>query len=324
MAGRATQERTLGAILGMGIGDALGMPVAGKSRQQIERELGRLDRYHPKTFADGSELKAGEFTDETEIALCIMETYTSAAGQLDQELIRARMQFLARGESRRWMSAETLKSLDDPEDSYRSDDDTDPEVALRGVTIGLIHAGRVLDVDALRRDVETVVGLTHRNPHAIDQAVIVATAVGRTLARVDDGVMLFDSLSRVPSNPILAAAIAQAEDRIGRRPTGADVLDATDSGNAAVDVIVSGIAAFSIAERFEDAVFIAARAGGAADSRAALAGALAGANAGAGGIPQRLIDDLEGRIYLTLAAPWFYRTIQMMSGGGLRMEPNGA
>ena len=78
-----------------------------------------------------------------------------------------------------------------------------------------------------------------------------------------------------------------------------------------------------MANHFEDAVFTAASAGGAADARAALAGALAGAHFGAGGIPQTLIDGLEGRIYLTLAAPWFYRTIQLMTGRGISMASNG-
>ena len=96
-----------------------------------------------------------------------------------------------------------------------------------------------------------------------------------------------------------------------------------ETGNSAVDVITSGIAAFVAADRFEDAVFAAASAGGATDARAALAGSLAGAHFGAGGIPQVLIDELEGRIYLTLAAPWFYRTIQLMTGRGLSLGVNG-
>ena len=86
MAGRATQERTLGAILGLGIGDALGMPVIGRSSAEIASEFGAIDNYHGRTFADGAELAPGEFTDETEIALCIMETYTSANGDLDPDL----------------------------------------------------------------------------------------------------------------------------------------------------------------------------------------------------------------------------------------------
>ncbi|HET9658992.1 MAG TPA: ADP-ribosylglycohydrolase family protein, partial [Thermomicrobiales bacterium] len=308
------QERTLGSILGLGIGDALGMPVSGWSPERIAETYGTIDGYHPLVFADGTELKAGEFTDETEIALCIMETYTSANGELDPELIRARMQFLARDESRRWMSAETLRSLDDENEPwYRSPDDTDPEVAMRGVPIGIIHAAPTIDEAALYRDIETVVGLTHSSRVAVDQAALVAIAVARVLSGADDQTTLLPSLiAMAPSDTLRAALESGRADQ------------ESETSNPAVDVIRTGIGAFARAQRFEDAVFTAASAGGATDARAALAGALAGAHFGAGGIPQTLIDELEGRIYLTLAAPWFYRTIQLMTGRGLTLGANGS
>jgi ADP-ribosylglycohydrolase len=314
MAARATQERTLGSILGLGIGDALGMPISGWSAERIAETYGTIDAYHPLVFPDGTELKAGEFTDETEIALCIMETYTSANGDLDPELIRARMQFLARDESRRWMSPETLRSLDDEDEPwYRSPDDTDPEVAMRGIPIGIIHAAPIIDEAALYRDIETVVGLTHTSRAVVDQAALVAIAIARVLSGNDDPSSLRSSLATLAPSDTLRAALEAG-------PT------ATDSArqNPAIDVIITAIDAFTRAQRFEDAVFAAASAGGSADARAALAGALAGAHFGAGGIPQMLIDQLEGRIYLTLAAPWFYRTIQLMTGRGLSLGVNGS
>jgi ADP-ribosylglycohydrolase len=78
--------------------------------------------------------------------------------------------------------------------------------------------------------------------------------------------------------------------------------------------VATAISAAMRAATFEDAVFAAVGTGGATDARGAIAGALAGAARGAGGIPQRLIDDLEGRIYVSLAAPWFYRTALRRSG----------
>lgn len=324
MAGRVTQERTLGAILGLGIGDALGMPVVGLTRSEIAVEFGAIDDYHGRTFPDGAELAPGEFTDETEIALCVMETYTSANGELDPELIRARMRFLARGESRRWMSAETLRSLDDDSEPWyccpRIDD---PEVALRGIPIGLIHAAPIVDQAALFRDVETVVTLTHCNRAAVEQAALVATATARTLAGSSAPANLFGDLLPTIVDPELAAAFGRSSRAIASESDLSAFMNAIETENTAVDVVTSGIAAFVLAEQFEGAVFSAASQGGPADSRAALAGALAGAHAGAGGIPQALIDRLEGRIYLTLAAPWFYRTVQLMTGRGIALGSNG-
>lgn len=318
MAARATQERTLGSIIGMGIGDALGMPLAGMTAAQIHEKYGSIDRYHAGVFEDGTALEAGEFSDETEIALCIMETYTSANGDLDPELIRARMQFLARGESRRWMNPATLQSLDDEDEPwFRSATDDDPEVVLRGLSIGMIHAAPRIDEVALRRDVETVVGLTHSSQKAVDLAVVVAMTEARVLSGQDDQTTLLQTLTGLTSNSELKDVFGQMASELPTASGLSEFMTATATGKSALDVVTSGIAAFVLADRFEDAVFAAAAVGGAADSRGTLAGALAGAHFGAGGIPQMLIDDLQGRIYLTLAAPWFYRTIQLMTGRGI-------
>ena len=111
-AGTANQSRFLGALLGMGIGDALGMPVAGWTPAQIEERYRAIDDYHRHVFEDGAEIKAGEFTDDSEIALCIVETATANDGLIDPDLLGPRMLFLARGESKRWMHPDTLRALE--------------------------------------------------------------------------------------------------------------------------------------------------------------------------------------------------------------------
>ena len=68
MAAEANQDRFLGAILGMAIGDAVGMPLAGMTAGEIEHGFGAALAYRPRVFDDGIEIKAGEVTDETEIA----------------------------------------------------------------------------------------------------------------------------------------------------------------------------------------------------------------------------------------------------------------
>ena len=72
---------------------------------------------------------------------------------------------------------------------------------------------------------------------------------------------------------------------------------------------------------FERAVFAAVNAGGAADTVGALTGALAGAAGGASDIPQELIDGLEGRIYVSLAAPWFFKTAKQRAGLLIDLRP---
>ena len=107
MTGDANQDRFLGSILGMAIGDAFGMPVAGWSATTISDWYGVVTDYLPRTFPDGEEVSPGEISDETEIALCIIESVTAAHGEIDVENIGVRMAYLARSTSRRWLSDTT-------------------------------------------------------------------------------------------------------------------------------------------------------------------------------------------------------------------------
>jgi len=125
---RLKQDRVLGTLLGMGIGDALGMPVEGWPPDRVIERFGSIDAYHPKTFEDGAGLKAGEFTDDSEGVLCIVESFTANTGEIDPENIRARLEILARGESRRWMHPATLAILDSDESDCYNDNDAGARV----------------------------------------------------------------------------------------------------------------------------------------------------------------------------------------------------
>jgi ADP-ribosylglycohydrolase len=92
-------------------------------------------------------------------------------------------------------------------------------------------------------------------------------------------------------------------------------------GISATESVSSAFYAAMSAESFEDAVFQAVNAGGAADTRGAIAGALYGAKVGVSGIPQSLIDGLESRIYVSLAAPWFHKVALGHAGQVIDLRP---
>lgn len=323
----ANEDRFLGALLGLAIGDALGMPVAGRSRREIADRFGRIEGYHPWTFGDGVEVKAGEFTDESEIALCVVESLTANNGLLDPDNVGARMLFLARGESRRWLRPDTRAALERADASlvFRVPLDEDApatgEVAARGVPVGLLHAVGGFDPETLWADAEAVVRLTHGSPAAVAAAAAVAFGV-RLAARGESpparwAIETAEFLDRSGGGEV-AAGLRRADAlRVAARSL-PETLAELGTGTAAREAVPAAFASAMAAELFEDAVVAAASAGGETDTVGAIAGALAGAAAGASGIPQRLIDGLEGRIYVSLAAPWFYRTA--MRRGGLLID----
>ena len=300
MARTVGQERFLGALFGMAIGDAMGMPIAGLAAGAFEPVVD----YRSKLLADGAETGAGEFTDESEIALCIVESATVNDGIIDADNIAARMRILARGESSRWMSETTLAALAASEETLDSivplsdDGPVTPDVAARGIPIGLLHAVGPFKPGELRADVETVVRITHGSPSAIASATAMAFVVQ------------------------LAARAETRPDRFATETAtflgGGALSEALRSDASAADESVAAVVdAFRIAARaesIENAVLTAVNLGGPSDSRAATAGAIRGASDGIAAIPQRLIDTLEGRIYISLAAPWFYRAAQRRGG----------
>lgn len=280
MHGRAASEdQFLGALLGLAIGDALGRPVRGLSAIEIAGRHGAVTEYiRDRADAAGS---PGEITDKTEICLCIVESLTTNDGLVDPVNINARMTFLVSGPSRDFMSEAVIAGVERAaaHDGQVPDDRQDPPelaVAIRGVPVGLLHAVGASDKETIRREAAILARLTHGGDRQADLTALVALAV-------------CDAARGEP----------------------ADMGDRFDELATEVRRIVEAVRA---SDEFEDAVIATIGQGGETDTSGALAGAIAGTRFGASGIPQGLIDGLDARIYLSMAAPWFYRTALRRAG----------
>lgn len=312
MAGDATQDRILGAILGFAIGDAFGMPVAGLSAATIADCYGPIRAYQGRSFNDGTQVQPGEITDDTELALCIIESITAAHGDIDVENIGMRMAWLTRGDSRKWLDPTTLAALEGPseESNYRlplhDDEHVSADILARGMPVGLLHSMGPMNEDLLRSDVETITRITHGSPLALT----LVEAVARLVAAAARGDRPLTEIS-----PAVAASLPEGEVR--RALTGLQ-----DASSPAIQTLIEAITIAASADSMPDLLGTAVAEGGAADSRAALAACLFAGNRGSQVIPQTLIDGLESRIYVSLAVPWFYRTVARRNGRSieLRME----
>jgi len=312
---RPTENQFLGVLLGLAIGDALGMPVAGASAADIAAHHGVIDRYLPRRIDDDEEIAAGEITDETETTLCIVESLTTNDGLVDPANIGARLSFLAATESRRWMSQETLDGIAAAADHgglVSASDGTEVDVTalIRGVPTGLLHVFGAYDAATLRQDATSLTRLTHggRRQAELTAAVAMVTRMAVLDAATPESWMR--SVRDFTDDADLARLLAD------------DRQSGMDRGTEAESIIANSLQAAASAARFEDAVFaMVAQGGGAADSAGALTGALAGGRFGASGIPQGLIDGLGARIYLSLAAPWFYRTMRRRAGTVIDLRP---
>ena len=309
--GDATQDRFLGTILGMAIGDAFGMPVAGLSGTTIADFYGAVTEFLPRTFPDGEAVGPGEISDETEIALCIIESVTAALGEIDVENIGHRMAYLARSNSRRWLSAATTSALDGRAEDHEfrlplvDDEDVGADVLARGIPVGLMHSMGRFDDEQLRADVNAVTRITHGSPLALS----LVDAVARSVALA--------ARAEVPPQRIRERVSGELPDGTVR-----DVLTGPDrdTGIDAARVLREALDLFSTASSFEALLELAVEPGGATDARTSLAAALYGGHHGSSVIPQRFIDDLESRIYVSLAVPWFYRTVAQLRGRAIELR----
>jgi ADP-ribosylglycohydrolase len=320
----ASEDQFLGALLGLAIGDALGMPVAGYQMAEIAAQYGQITTYLPKPNPDGPDIEAGEFTDETEVVLAIVEAATTTRGQFDPELIGPRLVHLAQGDSAHWLGAETRAALERAAETLNfavavdEDGPATGDVALRGVPVGLMASVGRFDPQMLWSDSDVVTRLTHTSPAQTAAVSAVAYAVQLAArATAEPGAWLQEVAAFLEAGSLAEALIrASVISQQGARVS--DVLHEIGTGPDVVESVPAGIAAAALSDTFEEAVLAAVNAGGATDTVAALAGALAGAHRGASDIPQALIDGLGGRIYVSLAAPWFRRAA--MSRAGLTID----
>ena len=273
-------DRALGALYGLAIGDALGMPMQGMARGQARRILGSPPGF--REAPDGSVargLPAGSITDDTMQAVIVGNLLVRGHGVIaPRELAHAlsvwARELEAQGQAdllgpstKRALAA--VEAGADPLEAGRGG--TTNGAAMRITPVGIANPlGRLVDavVEADR--------VTHDTPIAHAGAGVVAAMVS---CGVDD--LGFDDA--------VAAAVEIAA-RFGFE----DLFAEPSSARTGVETAESVPAAFAVARRHPDdawaACVEAASLGGDTDTMAAIAGAMVGAHVGLRGLPPPAVE----------------------------------
>ncbi|MDN5853224.1 MAG: ADP-ribosylglycohydrolase family protein [Actinomycetia bacterium] len=292
------ENRALGALTGLAVGDALGMPTQSLDRARIARLYGRLDglvdALDEQPIAPG--MPAGAVTDDTEQALLVADLLIDGSGRVEP---RAFADALVR-----WESAMRSKgSLDLLGPSTKAAvsaiaDGKDPSRAgLGGTTNGA--AMRITPVavavpphppEKLLAAIHALSYVTHNSSIALAGAAAIAGAVSAGVdgSDLDDalayGLALADRAAMAA--PWVAGASIGAKSRWALRCSAS--LDEDALADFLVDVVGTSVlaqesivAAIVIADRYRerpyDGLCFAARLGGDTDTVAAMAGAVLGA-----------------------------------------------
>ncbi len=247
------EDRFLGCLVGLAIGDALGSPLEFKSRQEIvEQYGGPVRNYLPR---EGTVLVAGhdEYpaeslapgtpTEDTRLALLHAESIVATGGRVDPADFGPRFVSLLDTEWAAHMGRTTYASLKqaqatgDYQAGLAGERAAGNGVAMRIAPIGLLHSQGDFSRENFLADCEKAAHLTHNNPVAVGAGVALAEAV-RVLCRheIMPEDLMAVALDTLPpgylglplvNNP-LRQKLLFAQDYIEERQTLVDNVEAND------------------------------------------------------------------------------------------------
>ncbi|NHZ36994.1 ADP-ribosylglycohydrolase family protein [Massilia rubra] len=283
----STRDRYRGSLLGLACGDAVGTTV----------EFSPRGSFAPVTDMTGGgpfRLKAGQWTDDTSMALCLAESFLTK-GEFDplDQINRYR----------NWCQWGYLSSTGTCFDIGMTVQDalsrfsvsgnpysgsTNPRSAGNGSLMRLVPA--VLFAYPDRARVSQHAADSSRTTHGAPEAVQACQLFAGILSAALDG---------QPKEALLAnAGFAPTEPTLAAMATGA-FLDKADSDiqgtGYAVDSLEAALWCFFHTDSYEAAVLRATNLGDDADTTAAISGQLAGAFYGVQGIPARWLDQISMR-----------------------------
>jgi ADP-ribosylglycohydrolase len=311
----SSDDRARGALYGLALGDALGMPTQMLSRQQITDRWGPLltgFEAAPPDHPIAAGMPAGAVTDDTEQAVLLARLLLSGHGGIDPRtwasaLVGWEREMAARG-SLDLLGPSTKRAVEavlagtPPEEAGRYGDTNG--AAMRIAPVGIATPAEPLPV--LIDRVQQASRVTHGTSIALAGAAAVAAAVSAGVAGAD-----------VPTAINIAIAAAGLAAGRGHWVAGADVatrirwatgLVADRAPAKAAEVIYTLVgtslaaqesvpAAFAVLSAVPDdpwqACLLAASLGGDCDTIAAMAGAVGGACGGLAAFPPHAIAVIE-------------------------------
>ncbi len=316
-------DRATGALYGVALGDAMGMPSELWPRAQVREHFGEITGFLPGPpghfIVDG--FAAGQVTDDTQQTVMLAEAIIASDGQLDGELVgrhlvawAERTAALEAGNFLGPSSARAIKALQAgvPAAEAGRRGDTNG-AAMRIVPVGILCPSG--DMGALVDQVEAACLPSHATNIAIAGASMIAAAVAAAIDGADLEHVLACSLRACDAgmdrgNRLPGASLRRrTEWALERVATGGPVQDVLDdlydivgSGVATTEAVPTALALVRLAQGEPlRAALLAANLGGDTDTIGAMCGGVCGAYQGVSGIPESHRTTLERVNELDLA-----------------------
>jgi len=301
------RDRFRGTLLGVAIGDALGRPVEGSSRERVQARFGVLRDFLPwRGWSGGPQ---GTITDDTQMAMCLAASMVANDGLAPEDLAARFADWVEYGRGKGHTCTEACLNLQAGMAWWEAGVvSAGNGAAMRSAPIGLAHPR---SPGGIRSDGAVSALITHADPMAVVSAVAVGFIVAYLLHRrpgtLDVGdlmgelsVVLGDlhdpgALERkmgVDEPVRLADRLAEVPGLLDLGP--AEAFDYLYNGAFVLESLPAALWCFlKAAEDPEEAVVLAVNGGRDADTVGAMAGGFAGAYHGESAWPDRWLSDLE-------------------------------
>lgn len=287
-----------GCLLGLAIGDALGMPFEGwRPTSMVNKLGGRLTDF---VACPERGLKAGQWTDDTKMALSLLGSILKC-GKLDPaEAAKSYVDWFETGDLR-GIGKTCLESImklkaDIPwtESGRKGEMAAGNGAAMRTAPIGLLHCDRP---DKMREDSKLDAIITHNNDEAIAGSRAVNFFISQGVRQADFRLATPDLIDKCadfigPSD--VARRLKRAKELLLEgMPTGT-AIQTLGTGGYVAETVASAVFCFlKTPDNYEKTVIAAVMGGEDTDTTAAVAGAISGAWNGTWGLPLRWVESVE-------------------------------
>ena len=312
------QFRAVGTIVGSAIGDALGAPFefgpAGEYSRRFPKPV--LAGHGEMVGGGGFNWAAGEFTDDTQMALALAESLVTLR-RCDADDLWER--FRAWAHDAKDIGINTRAVLSHASHAGAAEKghhacggrSASNGCVMRIAPVGVLGVG--LGRDATIEVAAAQASLTHFDPAAAAGATIVAEIIRRIIITGVFHGTAEKVVSELLSHPGLGEAVA---DYVPLISIDFDPATFTGPGNGSVwTTVAQAVWAVRTTSSFEDAMVAVINLGGDTDSVAAVAGAIAGALYGMQRIPVRWVTYVHGTVRQPDGELKEYRTQDLIDMG---------
>lgn len=276
------RDKYRGCLVGLTIGDALGVPVEGFSQKEIESKFGRIRDYVDSP--DG----IGVWTDDTSMSLVIAESYLQFVEcRIDDIAKRFIHWYKTDGRGIGITIRKVLDLIDSGTEPHEASkivwESSGKFLAPNGALMRCapIALARINDDEKLINETTSIGLITHADPRSTDSCILYN--------------LLLADLIRGIENPIGEYVELIENQTVKDTVKGLNLFHRGNLPNSGyvIDTLRIALWTFVNCDSFEDTIVSAVNLGGDTDTNAAVAGALAGARYGYSSFPLRLLERLN-------------------------------